>query len=538
MVTFEVDEVEEAREPPPMKLLGELVPDSSWMAPDAGTRVLDPEGAHPLLAAVHRAFAEHRPLVLSPDIIWLTLMQGVAQHVRLNAEALRSRLVRHEGQRRLSVRMDDGMSIQDVLSAFREQLREEVGPGLPRLLSCDFSTSTDIERMAGDVVLMDTFSPYFDYFVSCICGIPRVTLLGSPEDWRSIRRRIDVIAELDLSWWTASLVPIADELVRASEGRPDVGFWREIYKPQQAYGWDRFLGWIARLFPYVGSEGRFERRNPMLAVPHAELLAAEAKREGYARFHHSSGLKLKDVPALLSRVPLEAVMEREGTRELWSLEAGVMAVEVDGGGALVPRAGVLVRCGGVSVEQLVERILAEHEATRATSRGDAQGFAELLALQDRLHQATLFPKTRPWRLLPLQQQEEIEILLTWSTTDVRRLVDLPDGTVLALRTSSGRNPQVIVRLHADQLEPRPPLTDKELEDYGGPDAFLPSLPPLRSRERVEEIPVVGYSLVALLARALDTQGSTELPVLGMLAQEMAPWEDMPPPSRPEPRKKK
>jgi hypothetical protein len=119
---------------------------------------------------------------------------------------------------------------------------------------------------------------------------------------------------------------------------------------------------------------------------------------------------------------------------------------------------------------------------------------------------------------------------------VRRLVDLPDGTVLALRMNPGRgrHPQVLVRLRADHLQPRPPYTEEELKEYGWPEAIPPVLPPLRSRERVGEIPVVGYSLVALLARALDTQGSTELPVLGTLAQEMAPWEDMPPPSPPEP----
>src|SRR6516164_6621202 len=29
-------------------------------------------GHHPLIAAAHLAFSEHRPLVLSPDILWVT----------------------------------------------------------------------------------------------------------------------------------------------------------------------------------------------------------------------------------------------------------------------------------------------------------------------------------------------------------------------------------------------------------------------------------------------------------------------------------
>ena len=61
---------------------------------------------HPLLSAVARAFADHRPLVLSPDAVWLTIAQGVAQHVRLHAEELRPRLVRHAGRKRLNVTID------------------------------------------------------------------------------------------------------------------------------------------------------------------------------------------------------------------------------------------------------------------------------------------------------------------------------------------------------------------------------------------------------------------------------------------------
>eukprot|EP01050_Picozoa_sp_SAG11_P018076 SAG11_NODE_2680_length_3104_cov_1.455241_2_plen_105_part_00 len=35
--------------------------------------------------AVHAAFYGHHPLVLSPDVIWLTIAQGLANHVDQNA---------------------------------------------------------------------------------------------------------------------------------------------------------------------------------------------------------------------------------------------------------------------------------------------------------------------------------------------------------------------------------------------------------------------------------------------------------------------
>ncbi len=39
-----------------------------------------------LAEAVHLSFFEHYPLILSPDAIWLTIAQGLANHVAQNAE--------------------------------------------------------------------------------------------------------------------------------------------------------------------------------------------------------------------------------------------------------------------------------------------------------------------------------------------------------------------------------------------------------------------------------------------------------------------
>ncbi len=60
-------------------------------------------GLHPLIAAAHLAFSEHRPLTLSPDVIWVTIVQGLAQHIQLSPETYRNILVRHQGKREISV---------------------------------------------------------------------------------------------------------------------------------------------------------------------------------------------------------------------------------------------------------------------------------------------------------------------------------------------------------------------------------------------------------------------------------------------------
>jgi hypothetical protein len=151
----------------------------------------------------------------------LTIASGVAQHVRLNGELLRSRLVRHSERKTIAVSVlsmpSAGEQWQILVHGFRSAIADDVGAGLARLLTCDFSTTGDSERVASEIVLMDTLATYYDYLITIVCGIPSITLTGTPTDWRSIRERIDVIAELDLGFWTTSL---ASELKPTTKRRP------------------------------------------------------------------------------------------------------------------------------------------------------------------------------------------------------------------------------------------------------------------------------------------------------------------------------
>jgi hypothetical protein len=79
----------------------------------------------------------------------------------------------------------DADSWQVLAEEFEKLLLDEIGPAAP--FECDFSTSTQVERMAGRVALLDVYSPYFALWVTFVCGIPSITLTGTVEDWRKIR---------------------------------------------------------------------------------------------------------------------------------------------------------------------------------------------------------------------------------------------------------------------------------------------------------------------------------------------------------------
>src|SRR4051794_6153938 len=109
MVTFPVDDVTPAADALPTQPLGDLVKDALVVGGDPALPLLVPNGGHPLLGAAGRGFAGPRPLVRSPDAVWLTIAQGVAQHVLLHAEELRPRLVNHSGRKRFTVTVDGAM---------------------------------------------------------------------------------------------------------------------------------------------------------------------------------------------------------------------------------------------------------------------------------------------------------------------------------------------------------------------------------------------------------------------------------------------
>jgi hypothetical protein len=229
-------------------------------SPLQGIRVVDCNACsrHPLVAAVHLAFSRHLPLTLSPDAIWLTIVQGFSHHINEHAEALRGRLVRHQGRRDLVEQIGklSAKELAAAVSGFSRQIRDATDPALYDALICNFTTTTAEVRTASEIAFMDTYSQYFRFTISmCVCGIPNITLTGCIDDWQRMRDRIEMFESFGLDWWVSRLRPILDEFVRAADGQPDREFWQGIYKfrpPKGPYDAEMVTGWLVDLFPYLG----------------------------------------------------------------------------------------------------------------------------------------------------------------------------------------------------------------------------------------------------------------------------------------------
>lgn len=217
-------------------------------------------GYHSFFNGMYQAYADHRPFVLSPDMIWLLISQGFARHVNNNAEELRSYFVDFTGKETLLVQ-NDSISLDNpnspwetVFPEFTKQIGKRTGEELMNVLSCNFSTTSPTTKVASEITIMEAMKPYFEYVeFRLVCGIPEITLEGTPDDWQKILDKARFLRKYKLDWWMDEIEPLLKEFVKASKGSVNKKFWRNMFKYHtvKVYGAPKIIdGWIVKFFPY------------------------------------------------------------------------------------------------------------------------------------------------------------------------------------------------------------------------------------------------------------------------------------------------
>ncbi len=217
-------------------------------------------GYHPFFEGMYNAYAQHRPFTLSPDIVWLLICQGFSQHVNNNSDDLRKMFVDFNGKLSLVVRndkilLDDPNSPwEEVFPEFTKQISNYTGSELTNTMTANFSTTTQVTKTASQITLMDAMKSYFEFIVIRVgCGIPKVTLEGTPQDWESVLSKTEALRKYKLDWWVNQLEPVLKNIIKASNGKKDRGFWQDMFayhKPGRCGARDTIDGWMVKFFPY------------------------------------------------------------------------------------------------------------------------------------------------------------------------------------------------------------------------------------------------------------------------------------------------
>lgn len=211
------------------------------------------------LSMLYRAWSDHRPIVISPDMIWLVICQGFSAHVHANAPELRSLVMQPDHDGGISVTLPGapkGAPLQEewIFALFEENIRSAVKPELVNTLLTSFSTTTPTIQIASLVTLMATMDVFLQYHIDRpICGITHVTLEGSKSDWEKIEANTRDLRGYGLDDWIEQLLPILGKFTETAAGSIDIDFWRGIFKVYDPDPWPE---------PAPNSRGRRRRKSP------------------------------------------------------------------------------------------------------------------------------------------------------------------------------------------------------------------------------------------------------------------------------------
>ncbi|KAJ9085476.1 hypothetical protein DSO57_1013522 [Entomophthora muscae] len=221
--------------------------------------------------AVHLAYDQHYGLLLSPDHIFIVILQGLSIHINQDAEKHRQVLglgnLAPGTKQEIDIRRDHftlgnfDNDWQGVFPDFKDAIGSKVSKDLYTILASEFSTSTPLSIAITSLSIMDIFKNFFEYSVTTRCGIPEIALLGTKEDWESVRSRTtDLLSRFeDTEFWATHLLPVLDQFVSAANGNPDTEFWTKLYKPEGGSGGPFISGWIKVFFPYLQRKDGFKQ---------------------------------------------------------------------------------------------------------------------------------------------------------------------------------------------------------------------------------------------------------------------------------------
>ena len=283
------------------------------MTKPAGGQVIKPKIRNGFIGAIFKAYNEHRHLVLRPDDIWLAITTALAHYINKHSEQMHGTFVEHEGQKELKIIQQclggvPGLTVEDwreMVDKMSCQIEKNTKGDTRKLIEPNFSTTTPTIKTVGQVVLMGAMKTYFKYkMIVTRCGIPKVTLEGTPQDWIELRSKAKQLKNLDsddLKHWADLLDTVLGQFVDSYSGNIDIDFWSGICHPiRWGSGTHDLHGWINVFIPFHIDSGSYLIR---------ECKASTMKEQGlsYSSRGVWRGIDIDKIPPSATEVPVTIV---------------------------------------------------------------------------------------------------------------------------------------------------------------------------------------------------------------------------------------
>ena len=162
--------------------------------------------------------------------------------------SVRPFFVNHEGKKQLTVEVGPsiyGVEYEWFFKEMSKQIKANINkPDYTDAIESDFSSSTSVQKIVNNIMLMYSFQKYFEYKMRLTCGIPGVIMMGSEEDWKNMIEKLEKIEtilqpieeQLKLADWFKSCKTVLQNLLETFRGNPDQDWWSRIMTIHREFG--------------------------------------------------------------------------------------------------------------------------------------------------------------------------------------------------------------------------------------------------------------------------------------------------------------
>lgn len=297
---------------------------------------------HPILEGYYQSYAKHIPVTVSPDILWMLIVQGFSRHIDQNAEKLRNKFVDFDGQKTLIVDGDE-WTIEEItregwestFAAFVELIKRNAGDSMVKIITPTFSTTTPTIQVSSQIAIMSCFKNYFKYIrLYGGCGFPYINLQGTLKDYEELKSKVEKLKGFDIDDWIMELIIIIDKIIETKKGKVDVDFWKNMIKNKETMEprgsgaltkVENIDGWLLNFYPYYKVDDAFEK---------CEKLVRKAD------FNKPLDVKnLKNIPEEMVEVPLIMHHKITGKDTELTIKTGFLGMIQEKNGLAKPEIG-------------------------------------------------------------------------------------------------------------------------------------------------------------------------------------------------------
>jgi len=206
------------------------------------------------LEYLENCWGKHFSIVVTPDIIWYTILCEFASLVKANPESYRSLFTDSQDKKEISISSSDPviMPLDSLVEALKGVIPSDVSMYFPEL------GFTKNSAHAFLTAFCDTCSPFYNYSMY-LCGFPHIDIKGNIEDWKLLKEHwVNLKGAVQNQAWALRVAKVIDWILVNFN---DINFWKNIFQIKKCGSGHQTTvsGWFVDLFvnkpevPYVSN---------------------------------------------------------------------------------------------------------------------------------------------------------------------------------------------------------------------------------------------------------------------------------------------